>query len=113
MTGGSAGSGGGERAVQSQPGKLHGVAKMLEKGMVARKVEMGPETDATGNMKPGKRNIKGQKPLTAVPPITSANLRSRGYTGVALVMKADNDLNKSNPRGIADGKMDGEMVKGR
>ena len=28
------------------------------------------------------------------------------------MMKADNDLNKSNPRGIADGKMDGEMVKG-
>ena len=53
MTGRSAGSGGGERAVQSQPGKLHGVAEMLEKGMVARKVEMGPEMDATGNMKPG------------------------------------------------------------
>lgn len=70
--------------MQSQPGKLHGVAEMLEKGMVARKVEMGPEMDAMGNMKTGKRNIKGQKPL-AVPPITSAKLRSRGYTGGSFV----------------------------
>jgi hypothetical protein len=51
--GNKCGLSGGERAVQSQPGKLHGVAEMLEKGMVARKVEMGPEMDATGNMKPG------------------------------------------------------------